>query len=55
MKNIVEILVRGLVLIGVLAVLAVFFHSCLTEDHRHTEEMKRLNLVKSGCTEQVVE
>lgn len=42
------VVVRALTLIGLATIIVIGMHSCMVEDHRHSEEMRRLS---SECQE----
>ena len=53
MDEILPIIVRGVILISLLATLMFGVRSCFAEDHRHSEEMRRLQLVEQGCVREL--
>lgn len=47
-REIVPLVVRGFIMVGLVATVMFGFHSCMQEDHRHSEEMRRIQL---NCVE----
>lgn len=47
-REIVPLVVRGIIMISLVATIMFGFRSCVQEDHRHSEEMRRIQL---NCVE----
>ena len=52
MDEILPVIVRGMILVSLFGTLMFGLHSCFAEDHRHSEEMRRLQLIEQGCVEE---